>query len=45
VTPEVTDRETGRRAAIAAGQSMPAATGMKAILASPGDAPTPVDGG
>ena len=39
------DRETAWRAAIAAGQSRPVATGIDATLAAPRDAPTPVAGG
>ncbi len=45
LTRAVADRETAWREAIAAGQSLPAATGIDAILASLKDSGTPVEGG
>jgi 4-hydroxy-4-methyl-2-oxoglutarate aldolase len=45
LTRAVADRETAWREAIAAGQSLPAATGIDAILAALEDSGTPVEGG
>jgi 4-hydroxy-4-methyl-2-oxoglutarate aldolase len=45
LTRAVAERETAWREAIAAGQSLPAATGIDAILAALEDSGTPVEGG